>query len=276
MSCDCRRSRLTSADEGARRRHVVALARHLERRPSGDQLAEGLVDRAPRHARRLRRPRIRSSVRRGEQGEVSLGLVPRQARLPQQLEGPVGRHRRHDSWRHRRASRARRVAARRGRALGRGWLDERRLNLLTGRGYACRAMETSGGPAGTNRRYWSPAGPTARCRHRPPRRRPRLPRSIVDVQPADWIGPRSDIRRPRVASVNDELAIEEVFEEFGAPDVVVNNAGIVASPRSPRRGSRTSAPSSTSIWSARSSSLGPRRDGGSTPDDRGTSSTSRR
>ena len=31
----------------------------------------------------------------------------------------------------------------------------------------------------------------------------------------------------RVASVNDEMAIEEVFEEFGAPDVVVNNAGIV-------------------------------------------------
>jgi NAD(P)-dependent dehydrogenase (short-subunit alcohol dehydrogenase family) len=50
--------------------------------------------------------------------------------------------------------------------------------------------------------------------------------SVVDVQPADWIPAGSDIRG-RVASVADESAIEGLFEELGAPDVVVNNAGIV-------------------------------------------------
>ena len=86
---------------------------------------------------------------------------------------------------------------------------------------------TSGGPAGSQRSMLVTGGANglgADIARLAADRGYRV--SLVDVQPADWIGPRSDIRA-RVASVNDEMAIEELFEEFGAPDVVVNNAGIV-------------------------------------------------
>ena len=135
---------------------------------------------------------------------------------------------------------------------------------------------TSGGPAGSQRSMLVTGGANglgADIARLAADRGYRV--SIVDVQPADWIEPRSDIRA-RVASVNDEMAIEEVFEEFGAPDVVVNNAGIVRfAPLATARIEDFRAVVDVNLVGtfivARAG-----RDGGSTPDDRGASSTSRR
>ncbi len=49
---------------------------------------------------------------------------------------------------------------------------------------------------------------------------------VLDVHAPSEIPPGADITG-FVASVDDEKAVEEVFAEFGTPDVVVNNAGIV-------------------------------------------------
>ncbi len=100
--------------------------------------------------------------------------------------------------------------------------------------------------------------------------------SIVDVQPADWVDPRSDIRA-RLASVDDEAAIEELFEELGAPDVVVNNAGIVRfAPLVTARIEDFRAVVDVNLVGTFIVARASWRDAGSPADDRGASSTSRR
>ena len=49
---------------------------------------------------------------------------------------------------------------------------------------------------------------------------------VVGAAPATAVNGHSSIRT-FAASVADEQAIEDVLDEFGTPDVVVNNAGIV-------------------------------------------------
>ena len=101
--------------------------------------------------------------------------------------------------------------------------------------------------------------------------------SIVDVQPADWIEPRSDIRA-RVASVNDEIGDRGACSRsFGAPDVVVNNAGIVRFAAARHVRSTTSVPcvdvnlvGTFVVARAAARAMDRHRD------DRGASSTSRR
>ena len=49
---------------------------------------------------------------------------------------------------------------------------------------------------------------------------------VIDVDPAPAVNGVAEIAH-FVASVADESAVERVFDDFGTPDVVVNNAGIV-------------------------------------------------
>lgn len=49
---------------------------------------------------------------------------------------------------------------------------------------------------------------------------------VIDLDPASAVNGGPQIAH-FVASVADESAVEQVFDQFGTPDVVVNNAGIV-------------------------------------------------
>ena len=127
-------------------------------------------------------------------------------------------------------------------------------------------MERAAGRPEANLRCWSPVGPTASAPTSPASPpTPATASAIVDVQPADWI--ERSVRHPGARRLGQRRG----GDRGGLRGVRCARRGRQQRRHRALRPARSTATVedfravSTSIWSARSSSLGPWRDAGSTP-----------